>query len=226
MYMIRRIVYSVSLSKCHFFLPQVPSNHSQQLIRGNLSLLTFISRSLHDIKTSFLLCTSCAFQSRRSHERAHPNLYISFRQLALDLRANISRRRSNLPLVLSGHQVTYFFRLHFFPTCDMGDQSASTHVQTLFEPALQAYERKTGVALSTHPLTGQLQDCHTVESITTLLQGQARDFSDLRRNDRLMKVIKSVTSILSTLSATSALGESTGLVRQKSAECVDGTFSV
>ena len=88
--------------------------------------------------------------------------------------------------------------------------SEPTHVQTLFEPALQAYELKTGLTLSEHPLALQLRDCHTVESITTLLQNQARDFSDLRRNDQ---VIKNVVSILSTLSATSALGESTGLVR-------------
>jgi len=99
-------------------------------------------------------------------------------------------------------------------TYDMGDQSASTRVQTLFEPALQAYEMKGGVTLSEHPLAVQLQDCHTVESITTLLQGQARDFSDSRRNDRITEVIKSVVSILSTFSATSVLGESTGLVRQ------------
>ena len=96
----------------------------------------------------------------------------------------------------------------------MGDPSVSTHVQTLFEPALQAYEKTTGVTLSEHPLAVQLQDCHTVESITTLLQGQVKDSSDLPRNDRITKVIKSVVSILSTLSATSALGESTGLVRQ------------
>ena len=38
----------------------------------------------------------------------------------------------------------------------MGDQSPLTHVQTLFEPALQAYEMKTGVALSAHPLAVQL----------------------------------------------------------------------
>ena len=95
----------------------------------------------------------------------------------------------------------------------MGDQSASTHVQTLFEPALRAYEMKAGVTLFEYPLAVQLQACHTAESITTLLQGQARDFNDLRRNDRIPKVIKSLVSILSTLSATSTLGGSTGLVR-------------
>jgi hypothetical protein len=96
----------------------------------------------------------------------------------------------------------------------MSDQSASTHVQTLFEPALQAYEKKTGVALSEHPLAVQLQDCHTVQSVITLLRGQAKDFSDLRRNGRFTKVIESIVSILSTLADTSALGDSTGLVRQ------------
>jgi hypothetical protein len=96
----------------------------------------------------------------------------------------------------------------------MGDQSESAHFQTLFDSALQAYEKKTGVPLADHPLAAQLEDCHSVESITTLLQHQAKDFSDLREKNRIMNLIQSTVSILSTLSANSALGGSIGLVRQ------------
>jgi len=96
----------------------------------------------------------------------------------------------------------------------MSGQSGWAHFQILFDSALQAYEKNTGVPLAEHPLAAQLQDCHSVESITTLLQHQAKHFSDFRGKNRIMKLIESTVSILSTLSANSALGGSIGLVRQ------------
>jgi len=96
----------------------------------------------------------------------------------------------------------------------MSGQSGSAHFQILFGTALQAYEKHTGVPLAEHPLAAQLQDCHNVESIIALLQHQAKDFSDLRGKIRIMKLIESTVSILSTLSANTALGGSIGLVRQ------------
>ena len=95
----------------------------------------------------------------------------------------------------------------------MGDQSGSAHFQALFDSALLAYEKKTGMSLAEHPLAAQLQDCHSVESITTLLQHQAKDFSDFRGKNKIMRLIESTVSMLSTLSANSALGGSIGLVR-------------
>ena len=53
----------------------------------------------------------------------------------------------------------------------MTDHSASHRFQALFESALQAYESKTGITLAQHPLAVDLQDCHSVDDITTLLQG-------------------------------------------------------
>ena len=110
------------------------------------------------------------------------------------------------------NQISYLWS-HSFPR-DMGDQSGSAHFQTLFDSALQAYEKKTGVPLAEHPLAAQLQGCHSVESVTTLLQHQAKDFSDFRGKNRIMNLIQSTVSILSTLSANSALGGSIGLVRR------------
>ena len=102
---------------------------------------------------------------------------------------------------------------------DMGDQSGSAHFQTLFDSALQAYEKKTGVSLAKHVLATQLQDCHSVESITMLIQHQAKDLSDFRGKSRIMNLIQNTVSILSTLSANSALGGSIGLVRQDALGC-------
>jgi hypothetical protein len=96
----------------------------------------------------------------------------------------------------------------------MGDQSGSTYCQALFESALQAYENNTGVKLSEHPLAVQLQSCRSIESITTLLQEQARALIDSRGNERIENLIESTVSILFTLSGTAALSVSIGLVRQ------------
>jgi len=101
----------------------------------------------------------------------------------------------------------------------MDDQDGSARWQELFESALQAYERKTGVILAQHPLTVQLQSCHSAEDITTLLQGRARAFSDFRERDRIMESTKTIVSILNPLSD-AFLADAVGLVRQKAlVEC-------
>jgi hypothetical protein len=90
----------------------------------------------------------------------------------------------------------------------MGDQLGSTQFRALFESAFQAYEENTGVTLAEHPLAVQLHNCHDIESII-------RVFSDFRGNDRIMKLIERIVSMLSILSTTTALGMSIGVVRQK-----------
>jgi hypothetical protein len=99
-----------------------------------------------------------------------------------------------------------------FPTHDMDNQSGPIRVHKLFESALQAYEKKTGVALAEHPLAIKLQCYDSVESITTLLQGQAQAFSESRGSDRAMKFIKNTVSSLSKLSATACLAIDIGLL--------------
>ena len=96
----------------------------------------------------------------------------------------------------------------------MPGPSGSPHFQALFESALQAYQTKTGITLAEHPLAVQLQSCNTVESITTLVQGQAQAFSNYREGDRIMKSIKTTVSILIQLSAAAPLADAVGLVRQ------------
>jgi hypothetical protein len=94
----------------------------------------------------------------------------------------------------------------------MDDQTGSNRIQALFDSALHAYQKNTGVTLAEHPLALQLQECHDVQSITSLLQNQARLFGDSRANDKVMKLIESTVSILGALSSTVALGGSIGLV--------------
>jgi hypothetical protein len=100
----------------------------------------------------------------------------------------------------------------------MTDQSRSAHFQVLFEPALRAYERKTGITLAQHPLAVKLQSCHSVDDVTVLLQAQAKAFSDFQTNDRITKAIKTTVSILNPLSDAASLADAVGLVRQKSTD--------
>jgi hypothetical protein len=88
----------------------------------------------------------------------------------------------------------------------MSDQLGSSPFQDLFESALKDYEDQTGIPLTNHPLAKQLQDCQSVDSVTAILQEQARAFSKFRGNDKMVKLLKGVVSALSRVSATAALG--------------------
>jgi len=81
--------------------------------------------------------------------------------------------------------------------------------------ALEDYEKLTNISLAEHPLAKQLESCHSVESISSLLQDHARAFSELPGSDRILKSIRSIVSFLFKLSATAALCDNIGLVRQK-----------
>ena len=104
---------------------------------------------------------------------------------------------------------------------NMGDQSQSSRFRLLFESALQEYQKQTGTTLTSHPLAEKLQDCDSIESVTAVLQEQARAFSEFRDGDgRIMKSLKAVVSVVYTLSVSTALGEAIELVRWKISICV------
>ena len=83
----------------------------------------------------------------------------------------------------------------------------------LFEAALQDYERKTGISLAEHPLAEQLQNCDSIESITTVLCGQTQAFSEFRGVGKVLKPLKAVLSVLNKLTAAANIGQDFGLVR-------------
>jgi hypothetical protein len=98
----------------------------------------------------------------------------------------------------------------------MADQSQSSRFRVLFESALQDYQIQTGTTLANHPVTEILQYCDSIESVTAVLQEQARPFTEFRGgDDKIIKSLKSVVSVLYTLCASTALGDAIGLVRPK-----------
>jgi hypothetical protein len=98
----------------------------------------------------------------------------------------------------------------------MGDQSQSSHFKVLFEAALKDYQSQTGTILADHPLALQLQICDSIESVTAVLQAQARAFSEFRGDDgKIMKSLNHVVSVLYSFSASTTLGEAIGMACRK-----------
>jgi len=102
----------------------------------------------------------------------------------------------------------------FFPVSDMSDQSGSSRLRALFKVALRDYEVTTNLTLANHPLAEQLENCHSVESVTALLQYQVQAMREFPGSGRMMKLIESTVSVLHKLSAIDTLGVAIGLVRQ------------
>jgi len=89
----------------------------------------------------------------------------------------------------------------------------SSTFQSLFDVALQDYEKQTATKLADHPLARQLEACDSVDSVTSFLQERARAFQEFRGEDgKCMRSLKRVVHVLYTLSTNAALGESIGLV--------------
>jgi len=99
----------------------------------------------------------------------------------------------------------------------MTDQPGSVRFQALLESALQEYEKRPGVTLagSEDSLAIQLQRCHSIDAITTLLQDRTQAFGDFQQRDRIFKSIKATVSILTPISALASAADGASLVRQK-----------
>ena len=95
----------------------------------------------------------------------------------------------------------------------MSKPATTSSFQGFFNAALQEYANQTGIGLSEHPFANQLEACDSVDSITAVLQEQARIFRDFRDDGKLMKSLKCSVNILYTLSISI---EGIGLVRPKS----------
>ena len=84
--------------------------------------------------------------------------------------------------------------------------SSSSNLQSVFNNALTAYEKRTKIDLLAHPLAAQFQYCNTPGAVLALLQEQVQN----RVQDGLNKSLGSIVNVLHTLSA--SLGENVILV--------------
>ena len=89
--------------------------------------------------------------------------------------------------------------------------SSSSNFQLVFNTAVEAYEKRTKLDLLAHPLASQLQKCDSPTSIFAVLQCQADDLEQARKDDeRLTKWLGPTINVLIAFSDT--LGEGVSLV--------------
>jgi hypothetical protein len=89
----------------------------------------------------------------------------------------------------------------------------SPELKSLFETALNEFEKRAGTNLVQHQIIDKLVKCESADSVIDVLQEQAQAFRNFRGDDgKLMKWLKRTVNVLYTLSTSGVLGEGIGLV--------------
>jgi len=90
----------------------------------------------------------------------------------------------------------------------------SPELKSLFEAALDQFEKRSGINLLQHQIIDKLVNCQTADSVVDVLQEEAQAFRNFRGDDgKLMTWLKRTVNVLHILSTSSILGEGIGLVR-------------
>jgi len=100
----------------------------------------------------------------------------------------------------------------------MSQPSSSSSFESIFNAALENYAKRSGTKLDEHhPLVKQLENCNSVDSISSTIHEHARRFREFRGEDgKMMKSVKGAVQVLYTLSTSTVLGEGIGIVCPKS----------
>ena len=89
--------------------------------------------------------------------------------------------------------------------------ASSSRFESIFNSALDAYEKRTKQDLPSHPLLPRLQSCNSADAIIAVLREQIPAFSQSQAsNDRFSTWLIPTVNVLCAFSA--ALGEGVGLV--------------
>lgn len=94
----------------------------------------------------------------------------------------------------------------------MSHAFSSSSFQSPLNAALQFYATQTGTQLNDHSLSKQLENCDSVESISSVLQEHARGLREFGEDGKIVKSLKSIDHVLHELSTRTALGEGTNIV--------------
>ena len=94
--------------------------------------------------------------------------------------------------------------------------SPSASFLVLYNSALQDYTTQTGTNLVNHPFAKRLEECESVDSISSFLQENVRRLHEFRREDgKIIKSLKCAVHVLHTLSTSTVLDEGIVLVCPK-----------
>jgi hypothetical protein len=89
--------------------------------------------------------------------------------------------------------------------------SNNNNFQSVFDAALEAYEKKTKTKLHTHPLAAQIQSCESPTAILSVLQGLSQQIDRRGSSDqRLTNWLNPTVKVLHAFSA--IVGDGVGLV--------------
>ena len=93
----------------------------------------------------------------------------------------------------------------------IASSSSSSNFQSVFNAALEAYEKKTKCKLISHPLAAQLQSCDSPIAILSVLQDLIQKFDNSRSSDeRLTNWLNPTVNVLYAFS--DFIGQGVGLV--------------
>jgi hypothetical protein len=96
-------------------------------------------------------------------------------------------------------------------------QPSTSSFKSIFNAALEDYAKRSGTRLDEHhPLVKQLENCNSVDSVSSVIQEHARRSREFREDGKLIKALKGAVQVLYTLSTTTVLGEGIGIVCPKS----------
>ena len=91
--------------------------------------------------------------------------------------------------------------------------SSSSNFQSVFNAALEAYEKATKNKLLAHPLAAQLQSCDSPAAILSVLKNLVQQSDQSSSSDQIRNWLDPTVNVLYTFSAT--LGGGVGLVTLK-----------
>ena len=87
-------------------------------------------------------------------------------------------------------------------------------LKSLFEVALDEFEKRAGTNLLQHQIVDRLVNCQSADSVIDVLQDQAQATRNIMGDDgRLMTWLKRTVNVLHALSTSSLLREGIGMVR-------------
>ena len=89
----------------------------------------------------------------------------------------------------------------------------SPELKSLFETALNEFEKRVGTALDQHPIIDKLVNCESADTVIDVLQGQAQAFRSFRGGDgKLFTWLKRTVNVLYALSTSDVISGAIGSV--------------
>ena len=89
--------------------------------------------------------------------------------------------------------------------------TSRSNLDSIFNAALQAYKKKTGKDITSHPLGTELQSCHSPDTVLAILRRQIPSLDRSQNGEE--GFAKCLTPIINVLYAfTATLGDGVGLV--------------